>query len=734
VTTPLDSRLPDKANTAPPPLDQGASRVSAQANENLQAELASVTGLTKGISSKPISVDTHAPAKAQQYNQDGFIGSLVENLEYQGIQQTTKALAQIGDQVAGTNMADHVHLFNKPLSAEYKSSEWYGEQFGSAAGQLAPFVAAFAITRGASAKLGLKAALAGTAEEGLLLSRNNLILTGQTAVAGFASSAVFTPNEGAKKNFTSFAVERLKNGAIGGLDMAAITAGTLSLKTLGTAVAKDSPLIGAALRNTAVGAALTGYPTGALSAQLHAGLFEGRTATLEECQQSALGMAAVGFGLGSFHGKVTEGAVDRVNNPTITDVLKGNAERGYQHFDNFMASINPLLANEPRLAYAQAGGRAPLRSLAMQATLGDLSSTMMMQRADEAPTNSGGRSGGRNSAGSDGPLAKTTKAATAGMEKGEVTAPGAKPEHQPLHQALRDLNLSEVADFVAHDKVLKNQKVIGALGAGFGNDSPAVLELAPSKAFPEGGALKVTIAEGGWQNNWGHRAFDAQLLSKVHEVDLAGSNFAGSANVYVQEIVDTAPRYDQPLVDGLFAKIADAGLVFGDQGSDIMKQVGISRKNGDLVLIDYPSVDTEGTHETLNQITEGHQRIEEEWEKENTAIRSGKTEKDTPDFEQVLDAEKLAKSQSALKEGSFTEREQELLQQLKEGIPPKEVLEFAALLDGKIKANGMPDIKAAKPGFDALVRRAQKAGVLDKGGKQAKMGGSSDDSYDQSDY
>ncbi len=173
-------------------------------------------------------------------------------------------------------------------------------------------------------------------------------------MAGFASSTMFTANEGPKKSFTAFASERLKNGTIGALDMAAITAGTLSLKSLGSAAAKDSPLIGALLRNGGVGAALAGFPTGAMSAQLHARLFDGRSATAEEMQQSAMGMATVGFGLGVLHGQATEGAVDRVNNPTVTEVLKGNIGRGYQHFDNFMASINPLLLSEPRLAYAQA--------------------------------------------------------------------------------------------------------------------------------------------------------------------------------------------------------------------------------------------------------------------------------------------------------------------------------------------------------------------------------------------
>ncbi len=559
MTTPPNSPAPEKAEntTAAAASDQGALHVAAQANANLQAELASVNSLTTGINRKPIDLDSHSTAPAK-YNESGFLGAMVQNAEYFGIQQTTKAVVQAADQLAHTDMASKVNIFDKPLPAAYKSSEWYGEQFGSAAGQFAPFVAAFAVTRGASAKLGLEAALSGTAEKGLLLSRTNLILTGQAAVAGFASSAMFTPNEGAKKNFGAFASERLKNGVIGGVDMAAITAGTLSLKTLGGAVAKDSPLLGAVMRNSAAGAALSGFPTGALSAQMHAGLFEKRFATTEEMQQSALAMGVVGFGLGAIHGKATEGAVDRAKYPTISDVLNTNAQNGYLHFDDFMASINPLLQNGPRLAYAEAGG---LRGAAMQATLGDLksSSMMMMRDGDDPGTSSGGR--GRTSSGTR--STDKTSETTKGSDGDKQVAATAQPKGRPLHEVLTKLNLDEAADFVKNDKVLKDQRVIRKLGEG--NDSPAVLELAPSKAFPDGGALKVTIAEGGWMNDWGHRSFDAKLLTKAHEVALDGTGFAGTARLYVQELVDTAPRYDSNLVDDLFAKIGKSKLEFGDQ-------------------------------------------------------------------------------------------------------------------------------------------------------------------------
>jgi hypothetical protein len=524
------------------------------------------------------------------------------------------------------------------------------------------------------------------------------------------------------------ASERAKNGAIGALDMASITAGSLSLKALGTAAAHDMPLASALLRNSGVAAAISGYPTGMLSAEAHARLFEGRAATATEREQSALGMFTVGFGLGALHGKATEATESRSasNLPGIKDVLKAKAENTVQHIDNFAASLGSfdgLMGGGNRLAYAQAGGqfgRMPLRSVAMESTLRDLNSNVMFRDGDKAA------GGSDNNAGTEGKSKSRRGSDRSNDRTGEKEDTTDSGKGTPLKKALEDLHLSDVADFVARDKVLKNQTVVRSLGEG--NDSPAVLELAPSKAFPEGGALKVTIAEGGWQKEWGSRPFDAKMLSKVHDIELSGSSFNGSAAVYVQELVDTQPRYAQDLVDNFFNRVQQSGLEFGDGGPEIMKQVGISRKSGELVLIDLPSIDKAGSHETLRTIIEGHEGVEEGYEKENKAIRDGKNEPEKPDFEQIIDVDREAHRQEALREGHFTPHEQELLSQLKEGISQREVLEFAALLEGKLTAKGMPDTKAVKNQFDAMVRRAQKAGVLDKPGKQSKASARNDDS------
>ncbi|MBS2006512.1 MAG: hypothetical protein JST01_05700 [Cyanobacteria bacterium SZAS TMP-1] len=675
----------DRPDNKQASLDQGQSATGADAaNKNLQAELHETLSLM-GRAKTSNAGDQTQPAKPQEFNHDGFVGALVHNAAYTGIQETTKAVTQIADQITGGNAADKVNLVSKPLAAEYKSAEWYGEQFGGAVGKLAPFLAAFAVTRGASAKMGLNATLEGAAERAAMFSRNDLILTGQSAVAGFASESIFTANQGPKRGFADFATERMKNGLIGGVDMAALTAGTIGLKNLSTTAAKDSPLLGAILRNPAAGATIAGYPIGMVSADMHAGLFEKRFATAQEREQSAYGMAVVGFGLGAIHGKVTEGSIDRVKNPTITDVLKGNAERGYQHFDNFMASINPLLM-ENRLAYAPAGARPPLRNMAMQATMSDLKSNVMFRDGDAAPSTSKG--GG---------------------------------ELPTLKSALHDLNLGEVADFVARDKVLKNQKVVRSLG-GEGNDSPAVLELAPSKAFPDGGALKVTIPEGGWESDWGHRPFDAKLLTQVHEVELNGTGFSGTANVYVQELVDVMQRYDPALVAKFDALMEKAGMDVIDPGSGINGQMGVSRKTGRLVLIDYPSAGKPGGPDTLREIREGARGQEEEWAAEDQRIKEGKSEQEDHGHEmEAVDVEREARRQAGMETGKFTPNELDVLGQLNMGESPKDVLMYYALIEGKTLPNGMPDMKGAKNPFDALVRRAQEAGVLEKKGKKAKM-------------
>ena len=82
-------------------------------------------------------------------------------------------------------------------------------------------------------------------------------------------------------------------------------------------------------------------------------------------------------------------------------------------------------------------------------------------------------------------------------------------------------------------------------------------------------------------------------------------------------------------------------------GSDIMKQVGISRRTGQLVVIDYPSIDKAGTHETLRLITEGHASVDAGYDEENARIKAGTNDAEPIDFENVIDAAREGERQAA---------------------------------------------------------------------------------------
>src|SRR5262249_57391001 len=154
---------------------------------------------------------------------------------------------------------------------------------------------------------------------------------------------------------------------------------------------------------------------------------------------------------------------------------------------------------------------------------------------------------------------------------------------------------------------------------GEGNESVAI-ELKPSKAYPEGGVLKITIPESGWENSWGKRPFDAKLLSKVHSLDMSSSSSAehgGTAYAYVQELVTTMERYDPVLLDRFMEKIASSRTEFQDPGAVPTKQIGISARTGQIVLIDYGAVDKPGANETHQTIIGGSERVEAQYEAED---------------------------------------------------------------------------------------------------------------------
>jgi hypothetical protein len=95
---------------------------------------------------------------------------------------------------------------------------------------------------------------------------------------------------------SEFLTGRLKNGAVGAVTFASLTTGTLGLRQLG--LAAENPLVSKLLTNNAFGAAVAGIPTGLISAETHARIIEGRSATNQERVEAAYSMFLVGGALG----------------------------------------------------------------------------------------------------------------------------------------------------------------------------------------------------------------------------------------------------------------------------------------------------------------------------------------------------------------------------------------------------------------------------------------------------
>lgn len=709
-------------------------------------------------------IERNQEAKATSPENHGMVGSFLQTAAYEGLQAPIKGVAQIVDQASGTKLANTVTFMDAPVKAEFNSAAWYGQQFGSA-GKLVPFIAAYAVTHKAFGAAGLTAELKAGAEGASKLFGSKSLLVAETAVAGFGTEAIFTPLQ-AKHGQTDlqlsnseFLSARLKNGTVGAITFASLTTGTLGLRQLGLGLAAEKPLLGKLLTNNAFGAAVAGIPTGVISAETHARIIEGRSATNQERVEAAYSMFLVGGALGGLmpagkaenikgEGAKTASLKSPESLPTtptrpafeaIRESIQQKIGSSYQRFDQFMASINPLLQIpklEPSYAYSN-GSSSSLGNRAMQSTLAELGRPTHLENRSLSVSHSAIEGGGiqigkgnksiresresskkGNSQFSDQAYDRAT--ASVRQEAADKTATKtaeiikAKPIRDKASTVLEQMGLSEVAHFVKGDRVLKNQTVIKSLGHG--NDSPAILELAASAQFPQGGALKVTIAEGGWEPIWGKRPGDAKIYGKVHEVELSGSGFSGTANLYVQELAMVGKRYSPELVDALSQKLDSKGLEITDVGSGIEGQVGISKSTGELVVIDYPSVSRRGQgNETLEAIRGGKERVEEAYNAENEAIKRGKSEveEDTNGHREVnVDVE--VKRQDAMRGDKFTAKEKDILEQFTQGFSPKEVQMMTALVEGKFDAKGNPDLKAVKPMVDAVLKRARAQGLIER--------------------
>lgn len=243
---------------------------------------------------------------------------------------------------------------------------------------------------------------------------------------------------------------------------------------------------------------------------------------------------------------------------------------------------------------------------------------------------------------------------------------------------------------------------------GEGNESVAV-QLAPSPEFPDGGVLKITIPEGGWNSTWGKRSFDAKLLSKVYELD--GST---NAYAYVQELVTTRERYDPEMINRFLAKVSESRLEFQDPGADPTKQIGISDKTGEIVLIDYSAVDKPGANETHEQLVRGRDRIEEMYEAEDRRDYRDESEMPEKVYESTIDISVEARRYELLRNPRLLDHQRSILEQLFQGASREDAVILRAVEIGKFKANGDLDLAQATAEVKEMLALARKERLLDQ--------------------
>jgi len=176
--------------------------------------------------------------------------------------------------------------------------------------------------------------------------------------------------------------------------------------------------------------------------------------------------------------------------------------------------------------------------------------------------------------------------------------------------------------------------------------------------------------------------------------------------------VTTMDRYDPLLLHQFMEKVQASGLEFADPGADPTKQIGISERNGELVLIDYSAVAKPGANETHQQIIGGAERAEEQYEAENRL--DFKEETDSPEnvYETVVDGGLEARRQVALADKSLLPHQRVMLSELFEGASLKHAALIRAVELGKLTATGELDMKQALAEAKEVRDSARKAGLL----------------------
>lgn len=662
-----------------------------------------------------------------------------------------------------------LQIIDAPSEAQFGSAKWHLQTIGGAVGMIAPFMLARSGSKAVLGRAGLayeaSSLVAPTAN---MITKARQLAVLESAASGFVFDSVMRPVADSEGNFWA---ARLKHGTVGALTFGGLTASSIGFKSAASSLLKE----GAAktvLESNISNAVVSGVPAGLINAEANSLLFNGKLATGRELGESVYTMSVAGAGLSALHAipghekSFAQQAVERGAAPGLTaneflggktvrsqtssslagkmSELIGSGQTGqrslntriadgfrnaYGRFDEFMASINPLL-QQPQPAFAMAtayGGRGEFSGRARNSGGSDFGGRVLMSSMLEE-TGGAGAIPETGKGGSDAGWTSKNKhdvdlASTAGNSRKGRTLVNKEAEkvkdrnRKDIEETERAREVEpvkawkvfeaeghpEVAEYIRNHPKLRNLKVVEEPLSRTGNDHPLVLEVLPCKEFPDGAALKYSIPEGGWMREWGTRPYDAELIGgKVREVDL---NSSGTGYLYFQELVDMSSRVDPEKMGRLMNEIERDGKSLEDPGGNgVAGQVGVSRKTGRLVLVDYMAVGKKGSERTLQELIYGQQMIEEEYDAENTRRREGREEPEA----QRDDMSEVSRGMGELSPERLNEFQRDVLEQLTSGISVREVTEFAVLMD-----QGKSDAGVIKKEVQRIHGLAKKQGLID---------------------
>jgi len=636
---------------------------------------------------QPKAIDPALPEKTEPEKR-GLVGEALHSGLHTFVQKPISAFTQFVDEGLHTNLLPKVQLIEEPAPAPFMSANWHAQQVGNVAGMIPWILVARKGARGLMMHTGLSMEAASVTSASMLNTYRGLAVT-EGALTGFLYETGFTPVSGEG----DFITQKLKHGASGAIAFGGITAGTIGINTIGRSLAEGT-VTRSVLTNQIAAGGLSAIPAGIGSGIANPLILENRAPTLRDIGETTYGFAFIGTAAGAAHvipgskqalvEKIASGKAplsDLVGKgPRPKPLIDVVAEKGRDlasRVDELAESINPL-GDGLQPAYAMVGARG-VRMSGTGNTLGDI--VKMEMRGD----NGSGRGSGNE------------RRVERRSEREEPRERGAE---QPIKasEALEKYGQSEAAEYVRSNPKLRNVKVKPE-AIGFGNDAQVVLEVLPGKEFPHGAALKVVIPEGGWDFNFGKRARDAEVLGKVREME-------DGSTLYFQELVEMRPSYEKEALDRYFAELEKAGLSFEDPGSNPNSQIGISRRTGELVTIDYTTVGEPGHRQFLTDYNYGR----EEFEAETDPFTANKRPSEEPVLQEVDYGRERAK-QDLRHSDKLDPTQREILDQLMMGISVKETAEYVAYIKAAEQGTA-PDVAGMTLKVLEMEKMARSQGLL----------------------